>query len=69
MSYEQHATRPLYKRIDLFYIPDLILNLYSFILLLYDVSSFATLTMVLSLASDGQVNEFECNFDLQKNKQ
>lgn len=55
--------------IDLFYILDLILNLYSFILLLYDVSSFATLTMVLSLASDGQVNEFECNFDLQKNKQ
>lgn len=69
MSYEQHATRPLYKRIDLFYIPDLILNLYSFILLLYDVSSFATHTMVPSLASDGQVNEFECNFDLQKNKQ
>jgi hypothetical protein len=25
--------------------------------------------MVPSLASDGQINEFECNFDLQKNKQ
>ena len=35
---------------------------------MYDVSSFATHTMVPSLASDGQVNEFECNFDLQKNK-
>jgi hypothetical protein len=35
---------------------------------LYDVSSFATHTMVPSLASDGQVNEFECNFDLQKKK-
>ena len=64
---KQRSVISMMMTIDLLLVPDLILNVYAFILLLYDVSSFATHKMLPSLASDGQENEFEYNFEKNLN--